>query len=190
MDALEILNGNQSLVVSFGGYGQPKEFEFMGVLGKYTVDKIFLKDTSNTTYHGGVKGISTDIESTMEYLRTKIQGYSKVLFLGASGGGYGAILFGSLLNITAVLSYYAPTKLIKPGKDPRYKDLKPLINKTTKYYIHGDNSVKNPRDPHHFKHCLNIEVGENVIVTKHDKIPLKEFRNAGELHKSINFILH
>jgi len=190
MDALEIIKGNTTLVVSFGGYGKrpdgSKEFEFRNILHTFAdIDTIFLKDTSNTSFHGGVRGISTNIDTTRDYLYTKIQGYTRVLFLGASGGGYGAILFGSLLNVESVLAFYPPTNLIKSDKDPRYKNLKNHINNVTKYYIHGKTCIKNPRDPHHFKNCLNIEVSSNVIVTKHEKIDLKDLRDSGQLREII-----
>ena len=49
-------------------------------------DKLFLKDTYCSNYHKGIRGVSMDVETTVEFLRTKIKSYTKVLFLGVSSG--------------------------------------------------------------------------------------------------------
>ena len=196
LDVLENIHGHNTLIVSFSGYalllGGIQLYEFLTFLNKNfpDTDKLFLKDSYSSSYHQGVKGISTDIPSTVEYLRTKIQGYSKVLFLGNSGGGYISILLGSLLNVTAVLAFVPQTILRKNNKDPRYKDLKPLINNITKYYVYGNTSVKLRFDPHHISHCDNIGDFDNVFITRLEKVDLKQLRNSGELFQIIYKIIN
>ena len=184
----EEINGNSTLIVSFGGYifGSVGHFEFMNFLNKHftQTDKMFLKDTHCSSYHRGVGGISTDVDTTVEFLKTKIQGYTKVLFLCNSGGGYADILFGSLLNVNTVLAFVPQTLLRNPDKDRNYKDIKPFINNTTRYQLYGDTSIKKGTDPHHIRQCERIGNFPNVHITRLEKIDLKELRDNGEL-KSI-----
>jgi len=183
------------LIISFGGYAQKiggiQQPEFLNFLNKHfpDTDKLFYMDSHCSNYHKGIKDISTDIPSTVEHLRTKIEGHSNVLFMGNSAGGYAAILFGSLLHVKNVLAFVPQTILYKDDKDPKYKDLKTLINPTTNYYVYGNLSVKTPKDPHHIGHCENITNFKNVIVTKLEKVDLKVLRDTGELFKIIYSIL-
>ena len=189
MDYLEDIKSNETLIVSFGGYahaiGGIQPFEFLNFLKVFDTDKLYLKDSFSSSYHKGVKGISTDVDTTVEYLRNYIKRYSKVLFIGNSGGGYAAVLFGSLLNVEYVLAFVPTTILIKNDKDPRYKNLKPLINLITEYHIYGDTSVTNFNDPHHIHHCENI----NNFVKRINGLNLKKLRDSGELYSIINNIL-
>jgi len=190
-----ILNGNKILIVSFGGYAKQMggilPFEFLNYLKIFPdTDKLFYIDIFNSSYHKGIKDISKNIPSTVDYLRSKIQGYTKVLFIGNSGGGYAAILFGSLLNVHSVLAFVPPTILIKKDKDRKYKNLAPLINSVTNYHVYGDTNIKDPLDPHHIKHCENIAVKPNVNIIKMENVSVKILRDYGELTKIINLILN
>ena len=179
--------GCPSLIVSFGGYDQGvgciRPFEFLRFLQKRfpNSDKYFVKDTYCSCYHKGIGGISTNINETKEYIQEKIKGYSKVLFLGISGGGYAAILFGSLLGVNYVLAFIPQTILRKDDKDPEYKNISKYINNVTVYKVYGDLSVKNPLDPHHISQCENIESFKNVEVIKRESLNFKRLRDSGEL---------
>jgi hypothetical protein len=194
---LEYLHGNPTLIVSFGGYamcvGMPIPFEFLKLLNTHfpNTDKLFLKDTYFSSYHRGIGGISTDVESTAQYLRTKINEkvYSNVLFLGNSGGGYAAVLFGSLLNVTTVIAFVPQTILRKSDKCKLYKDLKPFINDTTMYHLYADLSVKKGTDPHHISQCQRIGKFPNVMINFMEKIDVKELRNTGELKSIIEKVI-
>ena len=206
---LEEIHGNDTLIVSFGGYAQKiggiLVYEFLNFLTKHfpQTDKLFLKDTYSSSYHRGIEGISKNVEQTAEYLRTKIEGrnvydvsgvsyktpYTSVLFLGNSGGGYSAILFASLLNVKNCLAFVPQTILRKPDKDPKYKDLKGLINSTTNYQLYGDTSIKFKFDPHHISHCEHISEFPNVTINRLEKVDLKQLRDSGKLFEIINEIL-
>ena len=186
---------NNSLIVSFGGYDGNINgiipFEFLKFLDTHfkNEDKLFYKDSYFSSYHKGIKGISKNITETYEYLKTKINKYHRVLFLGVSGGGYAAILFGSLLNITNVLAFIPQTILYKPDKEQKYKNLKPFINSVTRYYIYGATGIKNPTDCHHIHQCENINCFPNVSILKKEHIVLKRLRDSGELFEIINNII-
>jgi hypothetical protein len=183
------------LVVAFSGYAQAYDgippFEFVNYLTQHfpEPDKLFYKDTYCSSYHKGIQGISKNIQQTKDYLQQKIKDYSKVIFTGNSGGGYGAILFGSLLNVDSVLAFMPPTILYKPDKDPIYKNLAPFINNTTYYLIYGNLSITCFDNPHHIRHCENIDIKPNVNVIKMENLSVKALRNSGALVNIINSVI-
>uniref|UniRef100_A0A6C0HA31 Alpha/beta hydrolase n=1 Tax=viral metagenome TaxID=1070528 RepID=A0A6C0HA31_9ZZZZ len=178
-----------TLFVSFSGYGKDygslPRFEFVNFFTKHfnEINRHFYVDTYLSCYHKGICGISNNIDETVEYLRNEIKDYKNVVFLGDSGGGYAAILFGSLLNVTSVVATRPLTIRYDKDIDEKYRDISKYINTTTKYYIYGDLSVSNKKDPHHISHCLRISKYPNVFITKKDRIDLKKMRDSGELYK-------
>jgi hypothetical protein len=178
-----------TLFVSFSGYakqyGGIPRFEFVNFFTKHfnEINRHFYVDTYKTCYHKGISGISNNIDETAEYLQNEIKDYKNVIFLGCSGGGYAAILFGSLLNVTSVVAFTPPTIRYDENIDEKYRDISKYINTTTKYYLYGDLSVSNKKDPHHISHCQRISHYPNVFITKKHEINLKKMRDSGELYK-------
>jgi esterase/lipase len=140
------------------------------------IDTLFYKDTFSSCYHKGIQDISKNIDETVIYLKDKIKGYNNVIFIGNSGGGYGAILFGSLLNVTTVLVFMPPTILYKKDKEEKYRNLAPFINETTNYHIYANLSIKKINDPHHIRHCENINIKPNVKVIKKENFSIKNIK--------------
>lgn len=158
-----VIPDSDTIIISFSGRGQPKtheiRFEFMNFLDKYfnNIDRHFYMDTYSNSYHNGIEGISTTIDETAEYLKGIIMPYKKTIFIGVSQGGYAAILFGSLLNSTAVIAFIPQTiRTQKTNIDEKYRDLKPFINLTTQYYLYADASITNIHNFHHISHCERI----------------------------------
>jgi hypothetical protein len=180
---------SDTLFVSFSGYakkyGGIPRFEFVNFFTKHfnEINCHFYVDTYTSCYHQGICGISNNIDETVEYLRNEIKYYKNVIFVGTSGGGYAAILFGSLLDVTSVVAFTPPTIRIQKNIDEKYRDITKYINTTTKYYIYGDLSVSDKKDPHHISHCDRIPKYSNVFITKKDEIHLKKMRDSGELYK-------
>jgi hypothetical protein len=178
--------GSDTLIVSFGGnalmFGGIQSFEFLNFLTKHfpDTDTLFYIDKKRINYHHGIEGISNTIPETVEYLKEKIKGYSKVIFLGVSSGGYAAILFGSLVCVDYVLAFIPQTILHQPDKIPEYRNLKGFINSVTEYYLYGDTSITYHLDPHHISHCENI-LSDNVFLTRLQKVCLRSLRDSGEL---------
>lgn len=178
-----------TLIVTFTGHalmyhGVPK-FEFVNCIELQcpTISGFFCMDPFLCSYHSGIKGISTNIETTAEFLQKEIAPYKKVIFMGASSGGYAAILFGSLLNVHAVIAFIPQTVIRSnhPKHDPAYKDIAPFINNTTHYFMYGDKSIQNPLDSHHMVHCERIRDHANVYIHYYEHINLKRLRDRGEL---------
>ena len=183
------------LIVTFGGcmskVGRIPPFEFLNTLTKWfpDFDKKFYIDLHQCWYHKGIQGISTNIAETKTYLEGIINGYKKVLFIGNSAGGYAAILFGSLLHVQSVLAFVPQTILSNTNLEIKYRNLKNIMNTTTKYYLYGDTTVKNIHDHHHVSHIENVRNFQNVQAIYKDGISLQEMRDSGELQTVIVNIL-
>lgn len=189
------IEDTDTLIVSFAGYNKMYagivRFEFANFLNTHfaNTDRHFYMDTKLNLYHQGIAGISNTIDETVAYLKTEIAKYKKVVFIGVSSGGYAAILFGSLLNVTSVLAFIPQTVRIKKDIDEKYRDLREHINGSTKYYIYGDTSITNEKDFHHIRHCEHIAQRPNVILCKKDGIDLRRMRDNGELFSILHNIL-
>lgn len=203
MDESElIINENSTrdtAIVCFGGFaltmGGIVPYDFLSFLSKHfkNVDKYFYRDIKQMCYHKGIDKLSTDIESTAFYLKTKIvDKYKRVIFTGNSAGAYASMLYGSLLNVSDVIVFKPITILYgrKNIYDLRYSDLaKGIINNTTRYYLYGDESITNINDDHHIKHCENIRSYPNVKIVYKNGLDLKEMKTSGELYEIYKSII-
>jgi hypothetical protein len=193
-DEYTILNNNKNLIICFGGLmlsmdGIPP-FEFLRYLSSiYTnsYDLYFYIDRKQCWYHKGIHNITNNIDETVSYLKDIIKNYEKVIFMGVSAGGYAAILFGSLCNVTNVISFIPQTILDNPIR-PKYKNLKQIINNNTQYLLYGDTS-KNVNDLHHIRHCNNLQEFKNVNIIKQNNCVLKKLRDDGVIKKIIDDII-
>lgn len=181
----------KTLIVSFAGnglaYGGVPKFEFINFLKQHFthIDAQFYIDNSCQCYHHGMQGISTNIDETVEYLRKAFEGYERVICLGSSAGGYAAILFGSLLKVDYVIAFIPQTILTSPNRDERYRNLKPHINPTTKYFLYGDINIDDVNNCHHISQCENIAKLSNVKLQKIQGVNLKAMKHSGQLLKII-----
>ena len=194
----KIINGNKNLIVCFGGialqFGGMLPFEFLNYLSsiyKNNCDLIFYTDKHQSWYHKGIQDITTNIDETTIYLNSIIKegNYKKIIFMGTSAGGYGAILFGSTCNNVNNVISFIPQTIIKNPINLNYSNLKNIINKNTQYFLYGDKSVQNVNDHHHILHCENIECFKNVKIIKNDGCNLKELRDNGFIKKTIDDII-
>jgi len=210
MSELSMLKGSKNLIICFGGMalqmGGIIPFEFLNYLSKEysnNIDLLFYVDKKQSLYHKGIDSITNSIEETVIYLTSKIEdgGYEKVIFMGTSGGGYAAILLGSLCKVSNVIAFIPVTKLKNP-KYKEYQDLNLVINANTHYLLYGDVNIKNIHDPHHIEHCErltyyipsnisgedNVEQRKNVTLVK-TCVDLKRLRDSGEIKSIIDNII-
>ena len=184
---------SDTLIVSFAGnaklFGGIPRFEFVQFLKQFNVSKHFYLDEHSDLYHKGLIG-TTSIDESVEYLKNEIKQYKRVLFLGNSGGGYAAILFGSLLEVNMVLAFVPQTIRRNEEVDEKYRDISIFINNKTKYYIYGDTSIVNEEDYHHISHCERIAHHPNVFLIKKNGLHLKEMRDSGELFDILKTIIN
>jgi cytochrome oxidase Cu insertion factor (SCO1/SenC/PrrC family) len=183
---------SETLIVSFAGsakqFGGIIMFEFSNFIKQNfnNVSSHYYKDMYTKSYHKGIQGVTNNIDETVAYLKNEIKNYKNVIFIGVSSGGYAAILFGSLLNVTSVLAFIPQTILRLEVINEKYRDISTFINATTKYYIYGDLRIKNVNDCHHISHGERIAHNTNVFLIKKEYVILKEMRNNGELYSILN----
>lgn len=102
------------LFLAFGGVnmaiGMPP-FEFLASLTDKGVPGYFIKDFRQSWYHEGLLGLSDDMDGTEAYLRSLVERHkpSKLVTLGASAGGYAAIVFGCRLGADRVAAFSPQT---------------------------------------------------------------------------------
>jgi hypothetical protein len=178
---------SSTIVVSFAGHGlkfggNPRP-EFRNFLSKNFpgVDVLLLVDYNCRCYHQGLKGLTSNVDETANYIQNIIIGYKKVIFVGVSAGGYASILFGSLLKVNDVIAITPQTKLKAVFFDDTYRDLTNLINSTTNYILIADTSVEHPEHMHHISHCERIEHYANVVVLRKNKVYVGLMRDDGSL---------
>ena len=207
----KLFNNHANLIVCFGGmaleFGGILPFEFLkylSVVYKNKCDLIFFIDKQQCWYHKGIQDITDTIEDSVAYINGIIQtgNYKKVIFMGTSAGGYAAILFGSLCNtgpaatadtknyvISFIPQTIIPQTCMTPSMNFMYEDLKPIINKNTKYCLYGDTGVTDIDNLHHISHCENIECFENVHIIKKKRCNLKSLRDNGFIKRMIDSVL-
>jgi hypothetical protein len=186
------------LIICFGGMflqmGGILPFEFLTYLSKTYIgvaDLYFFVDKKQCWYHLGIDGITNNINDTVIYLNNIIKKklYEKIIFMGVSAGGYASILFGSLCDVTDVISYIPITTYAGGMNDSRYYNLKHIINNTTNYILNGDLNIKNVNNIHHISQCDNIDNFNNVKVIKHGTLNMKILRDDGTIKSQIDSIL-
>lgn len=183
---------SKTLIISFGGcqsgMGHLALFEFKNFLETHFsgYDRLFYIDKHKDWYQKGIEGISKNVDETVSHIKTRIDGYKKVICIGSSAGGYAAILFGSLLNVDIVITFNAQTLL----KRPTYTtNLKGIINTRTIYHLYGDISIENDDPLHHISHSENLEGPKNVFIYRRRSCNMKDLRDSGILLEIFHAII-
>ena len=108
------------LFIVFGGYGggiYMPPFEFYNILNRLRlpVNMLYVRDLHQMWYFNGLKGVTKSLEDTAQFLRWEIDSQSpnKVVTIGASMGGYAAILFGGLLCADLSIAFAPQTCITK-----------------------------------------------------------------------------
>lgn len=123
---MDIRNSNWPTIVSFAGLGD--QFQFKATLANLDVNIIYLRDLKHNWYVNGVVGVGDDVEGVAGFLRARLKelGTSKVITMGASAGGFAAILYGSLLGVHRIIAFSPQTFMDRFHRtiyyDYRWKD--------------------------------------------------------------------
>jgi len=188
-------NKSDTLIVAFAGQDRKfiknQRFEFQKFLDTHfkNVDTHFYYDSFYNLYHNGIRDISSNIDETVEYFKKVILPYKNVIFIGASSGGYAAILFGSLLHINSVLAFFPQTFRTAKNIDEKYRDTANYISNITKYYLYGELNIQCEQHCHHISHCERISHHPNVFLTKMYNIDLRRMRDNGELYEILKKLI-
>ena len=204
-ELVRLVNPNMkthTLVVTFGGmhgnFGGIMPFEFSSFMKKSKilrcVDQMFYVDKAQRHYLSGIDQISSNVAETAMYLASKICGYKNIIFVGTSAGGYAAILFGSLLQVSSVLAFVPQTILegskqteISVSVDPKYRDLKPFLNTHTNYELYSWH--KNLYEGNHGRHHCDHLVGPENVRVEFVEQNVKEMRDSGRLESIFSSVV-
>lgn len=93
------------LIISFSGLGG--EFNFENTLSGLDVNVLYIRDLKHHWYLNGIKGITKDVEGTKQWLQAFIAERKprQVITVGASAGGFAALLYGALLNANNIVAF-------------------------------------------------------------------------------------
>ncbi len=203
----------QPLLVAFGGIagelGIPP-FEFFNLSKEFNVNRIYVRDLTQSWYQMGLPGLADNVEEVSLVLKEKISelNANKVVFIGNSMGGYAAILFGILLNADIVHAFSPQTFInrfhrfiyrdrrwrkyltnVYKNSHKKYFDLRKVIHQDSRK-LHCEINIyysSNHRlDKIHAEHMKNIG-----IITLHSYAEgghrlVKTLRDEGSLKSIIN----
>lgn len=119
------------LLVGFGGMAADAtgpRFELEGATSDLGVNRLLVRDVRRSWYHLGIEGASTDIAGCIEALGDVIDRVkpSRTIFIGASSGGYAALLFGERLGVDVVHAFAPQTfislPLLRAKREPRWRN--------------------------------------------------------------------
>jgi len=212
---LDVGTGSDTLVVTFaslGGASGVASFEFFNSIFPFDVDKIFVRDMFTSWYLQGLRGLTHTISDTAAYLRSIIDEcqYKHVVFIGYSMGGFGAIAHGVLAGARVILAFGPQTFVdplnrakhgdsrwttemasIPPLLEPRFQDMKVLINSTN---YSGAIHLYYPTD-HRLDQVHAVHLGSCRQVVLHKSgngghRMVQKMKSAGQLYRILrNFIL-
>ncbi len=96
-------------VIAFSGANVPLgKFNYTNSFLGAKFNVIYLNDRLDGYYQNGIPGLADDLHATISKLRSLIFNFCekpRVFTFGCSMGGYGAILYGTLLEVEAVLAF-------------------------------------------------------------------------------------
>lgn len=202
-------NNSDILLIVFSGkgLGNKPTFIFTNFLSEYRMDKLFLRDL-NYSWFLNNPNFSNEGNSCVENVLNLIKSFikprhKKIFTIGASAGGFAAILFGHLLKVNGCLSF-APQTLINQKKlnllndnrweiysnkvvqsvDDNYLDLNNFVPFNMKTNIFYTNDLDK-------KHCEHLEVHDNCNITyieskDNSHLTAKIMRNNGMLKKELD----
>jgi hypothetical protein len=109
---LEHLLDTETCVVAFASRNLDEagnvRFDFQNLLDTLGVSYVLIRDPELYWYQHGVPGLG-DILAIAEYVKGLTKRYKRVVTLGVSMGGYAALLFGYLAEVSEVIAISAQT---------------------------------------------------------------------------------
>lgn len=142
--------GAKNLVVSFASVnhdGFERKKSLVTMSETIDIDILYLR---GGWYIDKINGIGETVDDSISYFKDIFSKYEKVICVGSSAGGYGAILYGSLLNVDVVVAHMPQTdleicrrnlrnpsyrRLSKLDCYGKYSNLKNVINESTEYFV-------------------------------------------------------
>jgi len=184
-------NPGTEVVLAFGGLGAGYgnyRYEFLKLTRNHDCSRIYCRDIRGIWYHAGINNEINSIPSLKKELDTivsKLQP-TKLVCLGASTGGFAALLFGHMLKANTVHAFGPQTFLSKELRTfynnsydlqrwpknmkelhsldlspaSRYFDLREVLeedNGITSYHVHVCSGYEGDNlHAFHIRHCPNV----------------------------------
>ncbi|MDY6786199.1 MAG: cupin-like domain-containing protein [Cyanobacteriota bacterium] len=138
---IDAIYRDEPLVISFGfvSWDTPASFDFYGrtkkleKLAQQPLNRILVRDISNSWYHRGIPGLGTNVDEVAESLKQLIKQISpsKVIAIGQSMGAYAAIMFGQLIGANQIIAFgtlsFLDSKKAKNINDIRWLSVMSLL---------------------------------------------------------------
>lgn len=132
-------NNSDQLLIIFSSNGrsekitnnEPPSFNFKNYLSEScNFDKLFIRDVSRQYYVRNLGTSSKNIHDTVELIKklTSRKKYTKKIAIGASAGGFAAILFANLLRLDKAIAFN-PQTVLSEEKESIINDLHFTVNK-------------------------------------------------------------
>ncbi len=142
--------GSTNLVIYFSGTGKNNgRFDFWGAGRLVEENLLFVSDGRNFWYQAGVPGLGETTDETVGFIQNLCNehGITKITTVGASMGGYGAILYAALLGGQALAFSFdsvlklptSPSEKHMPDDAPlHFPDIVPVVEETgTRVHIYA-----------------------------------------------------
>ena len=145
-------------------------YHFIDLLSDFPAKKLFIRDLQDVWYNQGLPGITQDVESTAIYLKNiiKQQNVNKIVFIGASSGGYAALIYGHLLAVNEIHAFGAQTKIPNNAAEIELlKNIQPKYFNLAKIYQANPNPSNchlyfDTKFPPDVEHAYRLQDIENV----------------------------
>jgi hypothetical protein len=125
--AVDLPYPGEPLLVAFGGFagklGATPPFEFFRLTHRLRVNKAYLRDLDQCWYHAGLRGITRGVADTADFLSGLVEASRapRTVVFGSSMGGYAALLFGSMVDATAIHAF-SPHISLRDRRGVRHRD--------------------------------------------------------------------
>ena len=116
-----------TLIISFSGFngflGGIFHNRFNYIMQNIKTHKIFIHDLHNSWYHHKIGYLFTNIEDIIKIIQQLLEGknYKTILCIGASMGGYMALLVGAIIKASHIIAFSPQTFLDAKNRE-KYQD--------------------------------------------------------------------
>jgi hypothetical protein len=177
------------------------KYEWYGTRVPYAYKHIFIRDIQKQWYLTGINGKYNSPDKLLSFLQAETKEY-KVITLGSSAGGFAAVLYGSLLKASLILSFNGQFE-IKSLLETSSEEMDPVLfrtckNKnlykffdTKKFISEGLNifyfySAKSSWDCKQKEHIEDINLNVITFKTNHHGVPFLKCNLPVILAKPLN----
>jgi hypothetical protein len=154
---------NNPLVIAFSSSREHYDWKetLVETLSDLNLNLLFVMDASDVWWHGPFPGLNKyGAVGLKEFFEEKINKIkpSKIITIGASKGGYGAVLFGSFLNVDLVMAFSPQREVLYdnlgyyhiPERFKKLEEMYPDFKMDTTYMkfenvlsLYGDKTIYN-----------------------------------------------